>query len=166
MRFEAGSQSAVIVARDRTRKIARFMNTHHSFSFELRNHLSELTTLGEKLESVGSTLGLPRRCLFEINLALDELFTNIISYGFLDQSEHVIRVSISADCDVLTVVIEDDGIAFNPIDRIPPELPCSLDECKVGGLGIHLVKNLMDEVAYQRRANTNVLTLKKNIEKT
>jgi anti-sigma regulatory factor (Ser/Thr protein kinase) len=142
------------------------MNTHHSFSFELRNHLSELTTLGEKLESVGSTLGLPRRCLFEINLALDELFTNIISYGFLDQSEHVIRVSISADCDVLTVVIEDDGIAFNPIDRIPPELPCSLDECKVGGLGIHLVKNLMDEVAYQRRANTNVLTLKKSIEKT
>jgi len=142
------------------------MNTSHSFSFELRNNLSELSTLSEKLESVGSALGLSRRCLFEINLALDELFTNIISYGFQDQSEHFIRVHISTDCDVLTVVLEDGGIAFNPVDRIPPELPCTLDECKVGGLGIHLVKNLMNEVAYQRRAHTNVLTLKKTIEKT
>jgi anti-sigma regulatory factor (Ser/Thr protein kinase) len=128
--------------------------------------MSELTTLGENLESVGSALGLSRRCLFEVNLALDELFTNIISYGFQDQSEHVIRLSISTDCSVLTVVLEDDGIAFNPLDCIPPAVPCTLDECKVGGLGIHLVKNLMDEVAYQRRANTNVLTLRKKIEKT
>jgi anti-sigma regulatory factor (Ser/Thr protein kinase) len=141
------------------------MNTPPSFSFELRNDLSELTNLGEKLESVGSALGLSRRCLFEINLALDELFTNIISYGFQDQSEHFIRVHISTDCDVLTVVLEDDGIAFNPVDRIPPELPCSLEECKVGGLGIHLVKNLVDDVVYQRRPHTNVLTLKKNIER-
>jgi anti-sigma regulatory factor (Ser/Thr protein kinase) len=142
------------------------MNTSGSLSFELRNHLSELTTLCEKMEGVGQALGLSRRCLFEINLALDELFTNIISYGFQDQSEHFIRVQVSADRDVLTVVLEDDGVAFNPIERIPPELPCTLDECKVGGLGIHLVKNLMDEVVYERRAGTNVLTLKKSIEKT
>jgi anti-sigma regulatory factor (Ser/Thr protein kinase) len=142
------------------------MNTSGSLSFELRNNLSELATLCEKMESVGQTLGLSRRCLFEINLALDELFTNIISYGFQDQSEHFIRVHVSADRDVLTVVLEDDGVAFNPIERIPPELPCTLDECRVGGLGIHLVKNLMDEVVYERRASTNVLTLKKSIEKT
>jgi anti-sigma regulatory factor (Ser/Thr protein kinase) len=142
------------------------MNTSGSLSFELRNNLSELATLCEKMESVGQALGLSRRCLFEINLALDELFTNIISYGFQDQSEHFIRVHVSADRDVLTVVLEDDGVAFNPIERIPPELPCTLDECRVGGLGIHLVKNLMDEVVYERRAGTNVLTLKKSIEKT
>jgi serine/threonine-protein kinase RsbW len=118
------------------------------------------------MESVGQALSLSRRCLFEMNLALDELFTNIISYGFQDQSEHFIRVNISADQDVLTVVLEDDGMAFNPVDRIPPEIPCTLDECKVGGLGIHLVKNLMDEVTYERRAGMNVLTLKKSIEKS
>jgi anti-sigma regulatory factor (Ser/Thr protein kinase) len=141
------------------------MNTSGSLSFELRNNLSELATLCKKMEGVGRSLGLPRRCLFEINLALDELFTNIISYGFQDQSEHFIRVRISADQGVLTVVLEDDGMAFNPVERIPPELPCTLDECKVGGLGIHLVKNLMDEVVYERRAGTNVLTLKKSIKK-
>ena len=141
------------------------MNTTGSVSFELRNNLSELATLSEKMESVGQALNLSRRCLFEMNLALDELFTNILSYGFQDQSEHFIRVNISADHDVLTVVLEDDGMAFNPVDRIPPELPCTLDECKVGGLGIHLVKNLMDEVVYSRCGNKNVLTLKKAIEK-
>jgi anti-sigma regulatory factor (Ser/Thr protein kinase) len=142
------------------------MSTTSSVSFKLRNNLSELATLCEKMESVGQTLGLSRRCLFEMNLALDELFTNIISYGFQDQSEHFIRVNISADQDVLTVVLEDDGMAFNPVARIPPEVPCTLDECKVGGLGIHLVKNLMDEIVYERRAGMNVLTLKKSIEKS
>jgi anti-sigma regulatory factor (Ser/Thr protein kinase) len=142
------------------------MNTSGSLTFELRNHLSELATLSEKMEGVGQALGLSRKCLFEINLALDELFTNIISYGFPDQSEHFIRVNVSAERGVLTVVLEDDGIAFNPVARIPPELPCTLDECKVGGLGIHLVKNLMDEVIYERRTGANVLTLKKSIEKS
>jgi serine/threonine-protein kinase RsbW len=141
------------------------MNTSGSLSFELRNSLSELATLCEKMEDVGQALGLSRRCLFEVNLALDELFTNIISYGFQDQSEHLIRVHLSADDDVLTVVLEDDGVPFNPIERIPPELPCALDECKVGGLGIHLVKNLMNDVAYERRGDMNVLTLKKSIER-
>lgn len=139
------------------------MNT--SLSFELRNHLSELATLCEKMEGVGRALGLSQRCLFEINLALDELFTNIISYGFRDRSEHFIRVRISAERNVLTVVLEDDGIAFNPVERIPPERRCALEECEVGGLGIHLVKNLMDDVVYERRAGTNVLTLKKCIGK-
>jgi len=142
------------------------MSTPGSFSFELRNRLSELETLCVKMESVGQALGLSRRCLFEVNLALDELFTNIISYGFQDQSEHAIRVHVSADQDRLTVVLEDDGVAFNPVARIPLDLPCALDECRVGGLGIHLVKNLMDEVTYERRGGTNVLTLKKSIDKS
>ncbi|MGE5256153.1 MAG: ATP-binding protein [Hyphomicrobiales bacterium] len=140
------------------------MTDKTSLAFELKNNLAELSTLCEKLESIGEALGLPRRSLFEINLALDELFTNIISYGFADQSEHVIRVCISADDNLLTVVLEDDGIPFNPVERQSPELPCDLENCKVGGLGIHLVKNLVDEVVYRRSADKNVLTLKKVID--
>ena len=135
-----------------------------SLAFELKNSLAELSTLCEKLEGVGEALGLSRRSLFEVNLALDELFTNIISYGFADQSEHIIHVRISSDNHLLTVEIEDDGIAFNPVERQEPNLPCELEECKVGGLGIHLVKNLVDEVAYRRWGDRNVLTLKKVIE--
>jgi len=141
------------------------MTLQTNVSFELKNSLSELPTLCEKLERIGAALRIPRRLLFEINLALDELFTNIISYGYADRSEHVIRVRFSSEDDLLTVVLEDDGIPFNPVERLPPELPCSLEECKVGGLGIHLVKNLMDDVVYSRSGNKNVLTLKKTIEK-
>jgi serine/threonine-protein kinase RsbW len=134
-------------------------------SFELKNNVGELATLCEKLERIGGSLGIPKRLLFEINLALDELFTNIISYGFVDRSEHIIRVRVFIENDLLTVVLEDDGIPFNPVERPPPKRPCDLEECKVGGLGIHLVKNLMDEVVYSRCGNKNVLTLRKTIEK-
>jgi serine/threonine-protein kinase RsbW len=142
------------------------MTDKPSLAFELKNSLAELSTLCEKLESIGESLGLSRRCLFEVNLALDELFTNIISYGFADQSEHIIHVCISADDNLLTVVLKDDGIPFNPVERQSPILSCELEECKVGGLGIHLVKNLVDEVAYCRSGNQNMLTLKKVIEKS
>ena len=137
---------------------------NRSLSFELRNHLSELATLCEKMEGVGRALGLPRRCLFEINLALDELFTNIISYGFNDHSEHAIQVCIAADNGMLTITVEDDGIPFNPIERAEPRIPATIEDCTIGGLGIYLIKNLMDDVCYRRNHDKNILTLKKRIE--
>jgi serine/threonine-protein kinase RsbW len=135
-----------------------------SYAFSLRNDISELQTLGRWLDAIGQKLNLSKRCLFEINLALDELFTNIISYGFEDGSEHRIDVNIVADDGMLSVIIEDDGVAFNPIERQAPSLPHSVDDCRVGGLGIYLIKNLMDEVCYRRDGQKNVLTLKKRIE--
>jgi serine/threonine-protein kinase RsbW len=140
------------------------MTAKTTLAFELKNNLAELSTLCEKLERIGDELGLSRRCLFEINLALDELFTNIISYGFADRSEHIIQVCVSADDNLLTVVVEDDGLPFNPVERQSPDLSRDLEDCKVGGLGIHLVKNLVDEVSYRRSGDKNVLTLRKVID--
>ncbi len=137
-----------------------------SYAFSLRSDISELQTLGRQLESIGRELNLSKRCLFELNLALDELFTNIISYGFDDGSEHRIDVNITADDRVLNVTIVDDGVAFNPIERQKPCLPHSVDECRVGGLGIHLINSLMDEVRYRRDGGKNVITLRKKIETT
>ena len=65
------------------------------FSFELKSSLSELDTLCEKLEDFGQKIGLSKKLIFEINLALDELFTNIISYGFGDEEEHIINVTLT-----------------------------------------------------------------------
>ena len=64
-------------------------------SFKLKSKLSELDTLCQHLERFGQSLGLSKKCLFEANLALDELFTNIISYGFKDNKEHSIDITIS-----------------------------------------------------------------------
>ena len=111
-------------------------------------------------------MGLSKKCIFEANLALDELFTNIISYGFDDKNEHTIRITISLQNDELVFNIEDDGMPFNPTEAETPDLECTIEECRIGGLGIHLAKNLMDEVCYQRCKDKNILTLKKNIKET
>ncbi len=136
------------------------------YSFKLKSNLSELDTLCQQLETFGRSLGLSKKCIFEINLALDELFTNIISYGFADDDEHKIKVTLTPQNKTLCLCIEDDGVPFNPVEAQEPALECSVEDCKIGGLGIHLIRNLMDEICYERCGEKNVLTLKKNITAT
>jgi anti-sigma regulatory factor (Ser/Thr protein kinase) len=135
------------------------------FAFTLRSQVSELEALCRRLEEIGARLHLSRRCLFEINLVLDELFTNIVSYGFKDDREHTIAISLKAEGDFLEVAVEDDGVPFNPVRRKDPELPTAIEDCQIGGLGIHLIKNLVQEPVYCRRGKRNVLTFKKRIER-
>jgi anti-sigma regulatory factor (Ser/Thr protein kinase) len=135
-----------------------------SYSFELKSSLSELDRLCQNLETFGNKFGFSKKLIFEINLALDELFTNIISYGFKDNDDgHVIKVTLTPEKDELCLCIEDDGTPFNPIDFATPDVSCSVEECKIGGLGIHIMKKLMDEVCYQRCGDKNVLNLKKKL---
>jgi anti-sigma regulatory factor (Ser/Thr protein kinase) len=135
------------------------------YSFELKSSLSELDSLCENLEDFGQKIGLSKKLIFEINLALDELFTNIICYGFKDEEEHIIKVIITPQNEELCLRIEDDGIPFNPIDFETPDVACSVENCKIGGLGIHIMRKLMDEICYQRCDDKNILTLKKQLAK-
>jgi serine/threonine-protein kinase RsbW len=134
-------------------------------SFDLKSDQSELDTLSRKLEKVGGSLNLPKKCIFEINLVLDELFTNIISYGFRDDLEHLVKIQILRENGTLTLCVEDDGIPFNPLETKEIELPCDIEDCNIGGLGLHLVKKLMDQVFYERCEGKNRLTLKKAVGK-
>ena len=136
------------------------------YCFELKNSLSELDKLCRKLETVGREIKLSKKFIFEINLALDELFTNIISYGIDDENEHTIKVTITPENEQLCMCIEDDGIPFDLTKYETPDVSCSVEECKIGGLGIHIIKKLMDEICYERSGNKNVLTLKKKLKKT
>ena len=135
----------------------------NTYSFELKSDLSELDRLCQNLEEFGQKFGLSKKLIFEINLALDELFTNIISYGFQDDKEHVVKVTLTPENDLLCLCIEDDGKPFNPIEFDSPDVACSVEKCKVGGLGIHIMKKLMDEICYERCGDKNVLNLKKKI---
>ena len=137
--------------------------TKRDYCFELKSNLSELNTLCRHLEDCGSRMGLPQRCLFEINLGLDELFTNIISYGFKDNREHRIKFSLAKDKETLVVKVEDDGIPFNPLEVAGPDAVPDIDSIRIGGLGIHLVKNMMDDVNYQRVKGKNKLIMKKSV---
>ncbi len=109
-------------------------------------------------------MGLPPKCLFEINLGIDELFTNIISYGFEDKLEHQIKFSLAKFEKTLVVKVEDDGIPFNPLNVKGHEISQDLNSINIGGLGIHLIKKMMDDIVYQRFEGKNKIILKKRVE--
>ena len=113
-------------------------------SFELKNNLSELELLWNNFSWFGESQEISEKILFEINLALEEVFTNIVSYAYADNTEHQIRVKISHESGALIIRIEDDGIEFNPIESDKPDIVCSLEKRKIGGLGIHLAKQMMN----------------------
>ena len=136
------------------------------YSFELKSNLSELDNLCRHLETFGQKTGLSKKFVFEVNLVLDELFTNIISYGFDDGCEHVIKVTITPENGGLCLYIEDDGKPFNPVEFEVPDVSCSIEECKIGGLGIHIIRKLMDDICYERCEDKNILNLKKGIAKS
>jgi serine/threonine-protein kinase RsbW len=136
------------------------------FSLELKNSLSELDTLCQSLQQFGETLGLSNRALFQICLAMEEIVSNIISYGYTDDAVHWIKIAISHEHGILMVRLEDDGIPFNPLRAEEPDCECPMEERKVGNLGIHLCKKVMDDMIYERCGNKNILTLKKDIKAT
>jgi anti-sigma regulatory factor (Ser/Thr protein kinase) len=131
------------------------------YRFELTSSLSELDTLCRHLDECGNIMALPPKCRSELNLGLDELFTNIISYGFEDGSEHQIKFTLAKDDETLVVEVEDDGIPFNPLDAASPGVARDLESIDIGGLGIHLVKKMVDDIDYQRVEGKNKITLKK-----
>jgi len=132
-------------------------------SLELKNSLSELSTLGSSLEQFGAALGLSSKMLFEITLSIEELFSNIISYGYTDDAVHWIKVAISHEDEMLVIRLEDDGIPFDPLEAEEPDCECPIEQRKIGNLGIHLTKRFMDDMVYERLENRNILTVKKKI---
>ena len=135
--------------------------TPKRYSFKLKNELSELKTLSQHLTHFSQVYGLSNTTLSEINICLDELFTNIVLHGYKDDLAHLIRFSIFLNNNSIILNVEDDGIPFNPFNKIDSELPADLNSAKIGGLGIHIVKELMDDIWYQRKRGKNRLTLKK-----
>ena len=129
----------------------------------LVNDKAEIRRIGELAERFGAEQHLSDDDVMAINLVLDELVTNIIEYGYDDDGRHEIRVSLTLEEGTLTVVIDDDARPFDPLQRPAPDLTLPLDERPVGGLGIHIVRSVMDTVDYERRDGHNVLTMCKTI---
>lgn len=137
--------------------------TSKNLSFKLKNNISELDKLGRELTDFGNGIGLSKKCIFQINLALDELFTNIVSYGFPDKRLQWISVALTHDNDKVRIEMEDTGIPFDPVSTETPDPVTEIEDCKIGGLGLHLVKKIMDEITYQRCDKKNMTTLVKYI---
>ena len=131
---------------------------------EFKNILSELDHLQEAVESLGKSFRMSKKGIFQMNLALEEVFTNIVSYGYKDKAAHWIKITIWLQNGMLNICVEDDGIPFNPLEEEVPDLKCPIEDRRIGGLGCHLIKCFMDNVHYERVGDKNVLTMKKSLK--
>jgi serine/threonine-protein kinase RsbW len=134
------------------------------FEIRLRNDHEELARLADELDGFFTRHGFGPEVTMKVNLALDELVTNVINYGYDDQGEHVIRLLLSLDGPALQVVLEDDGKPFNPLDAPAPDIDAALEDRTVGGLGIHFVREIMDRVTYRREGRRNLLTMERKLD--
>lgn len=127
------------------------------------NRPGEVARVAALFDRFGAEHHLAPDVLADMQVALDEVLTNIISYAYNDNSEHEIRICFQASDDVLEAVIEDNGAPFDPLTSPAPELRVLLHERRVGGVGLHFVRNLMSEVIYDRVGNRNRLVLRKHL---
>jgi serine/threonine-protein kinase RsbW len=129
----------------------------------IANDVAELSRVAESVDRYCDENGVPADAAFNINVVLEELLMNTISYGFTDSKPHEIAVTIGKDGETITVEISDDGLAFDPLQAATPDLEAPLAERRIGGLGIHFVKTMMDTVEYRRADGRNQMTLRKRI---
>jgi sigma-B regulation protein RsbU (phosphoserine phosphatase) len=136
----------------------------HRLELTAANRLEEIDVINRNFNEFSERHGISEAIRRRVNLVFDELFNNIISYAYGDEEEHIIEVVISLAGDRLGVSITDDGRPFNPFEGAPPDTDLAVDARPIGGLGVHIVQNVMDEVAYERHGTKNVVTLVKIIE--
>ena len=125
---------------------------------------AQLSVLTEFLREFGSAVALTSAHVGTLELALEEIFLNIVMHGSEPGSTPQVEVSVSLEADAVTMTVEDDGPQFDPLSLPPPDVTVSLADRKVGGLGVFLVRNLMDTVNYARVAGRNQLRMSKRLD--
>ncbi|MCZ6899517.1 MAG: ATP-binding protein [Bacteroidetes bacterium] len=128
----------------------------------MKNDLSKIGEVIRNFESFGDEKDIPLPVIHKICIVLDELLNNIISYAYQDKKEHTVDINIKLIGERLEIKITDDGFPFNPLAMLPPDTKLGLEERELGGLGIHLVKNIMDEYLYKRSKGENIIVLVKS----
>jgi anti-sigma regulatory factor (Ser/Thr protein kinase) len=132
-------------------------------SFTLRNERSEIARMLALLEAFCQTHGISEDDMFNVRLVLDEAIINVIVHGYEDTSAHDINVALRLDEGLLTIRIDDDGVAYNPLDAPLPRFDLPIEQRRIGGLGVHIMKTLARSVEYRRENDRNHLTIQMNI---
>ena len=125
--------------------------------------MAELNQVAAYLEELGEEWEFPVPLILSLNLVLEEALTNIILYGYGDNQEHSIEINFRIEANQLTISLIDDGNAYDPTLKEDPDITLTAEERPIGGLGIFLIKKIMDKVEYERKTNKNFLMLTKKI---
>jgi sigma-B regulation protein RsbU (phosphoserine phosphatase) len=129
----------------------------------IKNQLPDIEVVDKKLAEFANENGLARTVGRQLRMCCDELLSNVISYAYSDSVEHEISISLVLTAEQLLVEISDDGEPFNPLESDTPDTSAPLEAREIGGLGIHLVRNLMTSVDYRREDGRNVISLAREL---
>ena len=118
-------------------------------TLRIKNDIHELSMMNQFLEEAGEELGLSTAFMMSLNLVMEEAVSNIIFYAYKGDVEDAVDISLVREGGELIVTLIDHGIAFDPTLRKDPDITLSAEDRPIGGLGIFLIKKIMDEVSYQ-----------------
>lgn len=116
----------------------------------LDSRIEEIQGLADAFDQFCEAHGIPSRPAFQFNLCFDELLTNVVQHGLDSVAGHPIKVSVLLTDLMLQAEIVDDGPAFDPLQRPPVDTEADIDDREIGGLGVHMVRTMMDMVSYRR----------------
>ena len=136
--------------------------SENTLELEIINDLKEVSIVIAEFELFCRKNNVENSAIQKMNVVLDEIINNIINYGYPQDEERLISVKITIKNSSMTLTIIDDGKAFNPFEIDKPNLELSLEDRPIGGVGLHIVKNLMDNYAYERINDKNIVEIVKN----
>jgi serine/threonine-protein kinase RsbW len=129
----------------------------------IKNQMSELEKVSQFIDEIGEELGLSMELIMNLNLVMEEMVVNVISYAYPEGTDAEIELLAKSDANELTLVLSDQGKEFDPTKKKDSDMSVNPAERELGGMGIYIVKNLMNKVTYQRLEGRNLLTMTKSI---
>ncbi|MBO7604833.1 MAG: ATP-binding protein, partial [Bacteroidales bacterium] len=148
---------------DLTMLFIHYLGNSHENRITLDNDIKQIPRLEGFVNAIASRHGLSEADASGINLALEEAVTNVVLYAYPQGKNGRIDLDSQYVDGRLEFILSDSGIEFDPTKAPDVNVEASLEDRKIGGLGIHLVKTIMDSVSYERKGGKNVLTMIKNI---
>ena len=130
-----------------------------SLSQTIGNTLTSLPPLTMAVNRFLDQHTIPSEAIFRVNLAIEEIVTNIIKYGYDDTAPHTISVNLTLFPDTIRLQLKDEGHPFDPLQTPEPEIHVPMDQRKLGGLGLHLVRETVSRIAYRRKNGANLLEM-------
>lgn len=132
-------------------------------SIILTNDISEISKLNEFVEEVGTEFSLTPDVVFNVNLVLEEAVVNVINYAYPKEQHESIYLTAKLHEGSIVFVLTDSGLEFDPTEVPEADITLSAEDRPIGGLGIFLIRQIMNEVSYERIDGKNVLRLSKKL---
>jgi anti-sigma regulatory factor (Ser/Thr protein kinase) len=139
--------------------------TDSLFEMKILNKKDDLRNLLTKIDGFLAHHCKNPALVNKIVMCMDELVTNVISYGYIDKADHEIEISAQVDGvkHEVSITIKDDGVEFDPTNPNKPNTRNSIQNRQIGGLGLHIVSSILDKMVYHRENNMNSLTVTKSL---